>query len=411
MGGCIDPMFPLCDTGKSGGTCVQCMSGSTQQCMGKTPHCDLATELCTACGDDNDCGGMAGVCLASGSCADPTKIVHAISNGGSMMMATCGGIGAGNACDLDTALAIVRSGLGKNVIKLDDAGPYVSTMNNFIVDIDTSLDATIDARGAVLHHNGNGPIVTINDNKGVTILGGTIEGASAGGGDGLRCGMNATLIAHNTTFRANNESGIDASTCAVTVTNVVIRDNMFAGIEAAKGSLTISQSHFIFNQGGGITATNGQFVVVGNIFLSNGDLTGPVGGVMFSTSTAGDRLEFNTFTDNKAQAGVAPGIQCTATAGFTAQNNIVWNNLPVTQQVGGGCAHTYSDIGPSLTVVSGMGNLKDDPMLTSDGHLKPGSPALTKANSSADLSGIASQDVDGQPRIPPADIGADQVPK
>lgn len=411
---------PVCDTMKAGGTCVQCMSGSTAQCMGLTPRCDLTAETCVACVDDADCG-TGGVCLPTGGCADPTKIIHAVSTGGATTMNTCGGIGAGNACDLDTAIAVARSGTGtKNVIKLDDVGPYVSTMNNFLVDVDANFNLTIDARGAALHRTVNGPILTIPDNKGVTLLGGTIEGATAPGGDGIQCHTNGVLTIQDTTIRGNDEIGINASSCKLTITSANIQDNSKAtgavlspGVQVTSGSITMSRSRIISNRGGGIVVSNnGKFVIVGSLFLSNGDIsTGPVGGALITTSTPGNRLDFNTFTDNRAPAGVLPGIQCSATAGFMAQNNIVWNNLPAGAQVFGTCGYAYSDIGPTTTTVSGTGNLKDDPLLTIDGHLGPGSAAIGKADMNADLLGLALKDIDGHVRVPPADLGAFQVPR
>ena len=423
--GCTsDPMFPICDTAKNGGTCVTCTTDKHDLCAGATPRCDMATESCVACVDDGDCGGT-GVCLPAGGCADPNKIIHAISTSGSSNMNTCGGVGAGNACDLDTALAIAKSGMGKNVIKLDDAGPYKSAMNNFIIDVDAALALILDARGATLQaHNSNSAVITINDGKGMTMLGGTVTGATGGGGDGIRCGMNSTLIVAGAVLQMNDESGLDASSCTAMVTNTVIRDNGkaaggFAGIEFAKGTLTISRSQIISNGGGGITISNGTFTIVGNAFLSNGSTTAIVGGLFASTNTPGNRLEFNSFTDNKSGAAVAPGVQCAATSGLTAQNNIIWNNNGLNvAQVGGSCLHAYSDVGPMPvptipTNLDGGNNISMDPKFvsaTSDLHLDAATPVRGKANPQADLGTIASKDLAGKSRVPPADLGAYQAP-
>jgi hypothetical protein len=418
------PTSPLCDTTKGGGVCVQCMQSHTDLCMGTTPRCDLGTEECVACIDDGDCGGT-GVCMPTGSCADPTKIIHAVSSGGSQMMTSCGAMGVGNACDLDTALLVARSGAGKNVIKLDDAGPYKSMMMNFVVDVDTAIGLTLDARNATLHPNRDGAIFTINDNKGITILGGTIETATGGGGDGIRCGTNATLTVQGTTLRLNDESGIDASGCTLTVTNADIHDNskalglmFFPGIQVSGGSITISRSQLASNHGGGIMlSNNGTFIVVGNVFLNNGNNISPAGGVSFLTSTSGNRLEFNTFAENKSSTGVGSGIQCLV-AGFMAQNNIVWNNNgPTGIQVDGNCLHAYSDIGPTsiigMSAFDGGNNIKADPKFngaTTDLSLSSMTPVRGKANPQADLTGIASMDIAGKARTQPADLGAYVVP-
>jgi hypothetical protein len=399
------------------------MSGHIDLCTGKKPRCEIDTETCVACVDDNDCGGT-GVCLPTGGCADPAKIIHAISNNGSQSMTTCGGLGVGNACDLDTAIAVARSGLGKSVIKLDDPGPYVSMMsNNFNADVDAALGLTIDARNATLHHNGNGAIFTINSGKGMTILGGTIEGATGSGGDGIRCNDTATLTVDETTIRMNNESGIDASGCLLTVNNASILDNnkgggLVPGIVVSDGSISISRSQIASNRGGGIIINNsGKFTIVGNVFLGNGDPTGIAGGFSATTTSSGNRLEFNTFAENKSMAGLGAGVQCTA-AGFIAQNNIVWNNNSATgMQVGGTCPHAFSDIGPisiiSVPPFDGGNNLSMNPMFmsaTTDLRLNPLTPVRGKANADADLTDIASKDIAGKIRVKPADLGAYVAP-
>lgn len=413
-------MFSICDTGKSGGTCVQCTQDMHDFCQGMTPHCDLTTEFCSACLVDSDCG-RAGVCLPTGSCADPSTIIHAISTGGSRNTTTCGGPGAGNPCDLDTALLVVQSGARGTVIKLDDAGPYKSTMNNFIVDIGASIGLTIDARNATLHPNADGAIFTINSNAGMMILGGTIEGATGAGGDGIRCSMNGTLIVDGTIIQTNNETAIRTSSCTVTVTNATILNNggggLFAGIDLDDGVVTISRSLITGNHGGGINSNKTGFVIVGNVFLGNGDPSGIVGGILFNTSKTGNRLEFNTISENNSQASAIAGVNCSADVNFAAQNNIIWSNNSrlggTGVQVGGACVYSYSDIGPTALPVGGINgghNMDADPLFVSDMtdmHLKPGSPVHEQANPGANLTDIASKDLDGKPRVARPGFGAD----
>jgi hypothetical protein len=415
------PNFPVCDTTDNDGTCVLCTANDHALCTGMTPRCD--NHACVACVDDNDCGDPGvGVCLPNGSCADPSSIIHAVSMNGSTAN-TCGGIGIGNACTLDTALTLPKSST-KNIIKLDDAGPYVSTMNNFVVNTDATIEFTIDARGATLHKNADGAILTISSNnasnKAVTILGGTIEGATGGGGggDGIRCTANATLSVYGTTIRTNEESAIDAATCTLTVEGADIHDNsqkvgtaVYPGIQSSDGSVTISRSSIASNRGGGIVVNNnGTFTIVGNVFVSNGDNGANVSGVSINTTASGNRLEFNTITQNKSN--MAAGVQCSA-SNFTAQNNIIWNNnsaLSVNAiQVSSGCQYAYSDIGPFLTPIVNDHNMTIDPSFVNgmtNLHLEPGTGIRGKADPGADLTGIASKDMDGKLRVQPADLGA-----
>jgi hypothetical protein len=370
--------FPACDTAVNGGTCFKCTAVSHALCTGETPHCD--SHECVACVDNNDCDDGAGVCLPSGGCAAASSIIHATPTG---PITSCGI--ASNPCSLDGALVLAKA--GPKVIKLDDAGPYVSA-TNYTVDVDAAIAVTIDARNATIRRNSGGAIFTINDGKGMTILGGTIENATGGGGDGIRCSTNATLGVYGTTIQANAESGIDASGCAV----------------------TLVRSKILSNQGGGLSVMNGKFVMVGNVFLRNGNGGTANSAVTISTSLDDkNRLEFNTIANNMAQTGVA-GVDCKAGVGFTAHNNIIWNNTG-TFQINGNCLHSYSDIGPLAVVVPGTGNRNDDPLLTADGHIGTGSPATQKVEIGADLSDLASRDIDGDRRIAPADLGADQVPR
>jgi hypothetical protein len=46
---------------------------------------------------------------------------------------------------------------------------------------------------------------------------------------------------------------------------------------------------------------------------------------------------------------------------------------------------------------------------TGDLHLRPGSPAIRAADPGSILTGIAERDIDGDVRIAPATIGADEL--
>jgi len=383
---CLDKAnFPACDTTVSSGTCFKCTASSHALCTGETPHCD--NHECVACVDDNDCDAGAGVCLPSGGCAAPSSIIYATPNGAG---GTCGG--ATTPCTLDAALIIART--GPKVIKLDVPGTYTSA-TNFVVDVDAATPLTIDARNAIIHRNSDGTIFTINNGKGMTILGGTIENATGGGAEGIRCGDNATLAAYGTTIRMNEGPGINATMGC---------------------TLTLSRSRIESNQGGGLTITNGKFVIVGNMFLSNGGPSGQNAGVTISTmADNNNRFEFNTVANNATTtSSTTAGIDCKAGIGFTATHNIIWNNMiggnaSTAPQIVNTCIHAYSDIGPMPG--TGTTNFNDPPLLTVDGHLGAGSPAIKKVETGADLSGLASRDIDGDRRIAPADLGADQLPR
>jgi hypothetical protein len=370
-----------------------------------TPAC--RNHGCVACTANTDCDG--GQCLPTGSCAAADAIIHATSNGAIAM--PCGD--TGTPCTLTVALAAASA--TKNVIKLDDAGPYVpdtsASATNFVI----GSDVTIDARGATLHRRVDGPLVVINDSKTVAIYGGTIEDAV--NGDGILCRSGATLTIEDTKIDLIDRSAINATGCKPTIIHATISNSSLKtpaveSVVITAGSITLSRSSFLKNSGGALKVTNtDMFSIVGNSFMNNGGGSDNQSPSVSISTAANDnnRFEFNTIAYNKAQGGRIAGLDCRAGNAFVASNNIIWMNDGPLQFNGG--IHTYSDIGPLVTVVPGTGNIKEDPLLTSDTdpHLQPGSAALTKANPAADISGIAAKDIDGDTRAGPIDMGADQA--
>jgi len=376
--------FPACDTSPAGGgVCSKCTASSHGLCTDQTPHCD--NHDCVACLDDNDCESGAGVCMPSGGCAASISVLHAKVNGTG---ATCS---AASPCSLDVALVTAK--VGPKIIKLDDAGTYQS-VTNYASDVDASMALTIDARNATIHRNGASPIFTINDDKGLTILGGTIEGPTGGTTEAVRCGNRATFAAYGTTIKMSDGPGINAP---------------------GGCTLTLSRSRIALNQGGGAVITNGKFVIVGNVFLNNGSSTSIYGGITISVAPDPmNRLDFNTIAYNTVDTGIVTGVDCNAGTGIVGRYNIIWkNNNGVDPQVGNSCKHAWSDIGPNGVPAANDGgnDLNVDPLLDANLHLQVGSPVHGKADPSADLTGLASRDIDGDLRVAPADLGADQIPR
>lgn len=403
--------FPVCDLMENGGTCVQCTTIDHALCTGLTPRCENQT--CVPCVDGNDCGAM-GVCMQDGSCADPNRIIHAQANSG-IDAGTCGDVGT--ECTLARALAVVTA--QKDIIKLDDADIYASPPGGFRVEAITPL--TIDAHGATLRRFDDGPVLSISDDCLVTLLGGTVSNARGGSGHGIEC-SGATLIIDGTMIIDNEESAIVADRCTTRIRKASISNNSARlgtrspAISIRSGSLTMWLSELFLNKGGGVQVTNdGSFAIVGNLFHKNGDkgaTSSSVSGLILdSTTTPMNRLEFNTIVDNQAGTALAQGILCN-TVGLTARNNIIWSTEAMSDPlITGSCKHAYSDIGELLpTSIDVVGNMNSDPLFEADFRVRSGSPIEGKADPLSNLTGIASVDLAGQPRMAPADIGAYQVP-
>jgi hypothetical protein len=418
-GDCKTADFPVCikPSADSQGTCKACLDSTHGACGGMTPRCE--SNSCVACVDDGDCQGGTGVCLPTGDCAATSRIIHATSNSRNMM--NCGD-SVTNPCALVSAILLATS--SRDVIKLDGGDTF--NENGFTV----SKDVTIDARGATLTRGDMGPVLTVMGGKTLTLIGGTISGAHGGAGSAISC-SSATIVMDATVLTMNEQSGVDANGCSLKITKARIENNnnqggaLAPGIKATGGVISIARTWIATNKGGGLKLNDAQFTIVGNVFVNNGDTTSQVGGVSINTSSSNNRFEFNSIARNNAQQsapaiGVPGGVSCAADSGFTAKNNIIWNNnsyFAANQgiQIQGACLYTYSDIGPngiSVPADDPNHNQNNDPMFkneSSDLHLTAASPSgLRQSDPGASLADPAQQDIDGDLRASPVYIGADQ---
>lgn len=361
--------------------CVQCTIANPTACTATTPICGT-NNACRGCTAHAECSSS--VCLADGSCAAEANVAYVAAGGGG----TCG---KADPCGtLDVALQTGR--------------PYVKFAAGLVKDNKTT---TIDGKtvtiladaGAKLDRDGDGPILVVQNsspaNTSVQIFDLEITGATGvPGGDGIRLTANG-------------------GTPSLTLTHVTLDGNQGTGVVAAGGALTVTRSTLAQNTGGGISEMNGTFVIVGNAFFGNGGISSSVGGVAITTaSSSANRLEFNSFASNTTQATIGPAIHCVI-GSFVARNNIMSDNgtLALPDQFGGNCTHAHSIARPGMPL-PGATNSASDPMFMDaskgDLHITSTSPARRAADPTSDLTGIAAHDIDGTPRMSPADIGAYQ---
>lgn len=349
---CASPT-PVCDvTGSK--TCVQCVApDQIAACTGATPACG-SDHTCRACEAHSECASAA--CLDDGSCASESEVAYVDPMGTD-----------NNMCTKATPCTKVAKALATNRLYVKFRG----TTDEAVTITDKNVTFLADP-GAKLTRTNNGNILVIDGSSKVSIFDLEISGASGTG----------------------------------------------VGISVPSGGtqeITLARMRFANNVGGGVSVAGGIFRIVGNVFFNNGSQTGTVGGLAISTAqNTGNRLEFNSFNKNQTQNGIGSAVHCVAGT-FTAKNNIMSENGTLTnmEQVGGTCMHAYSIVRPG-TLPSGTGNSNADPMFknttTGDLHIMSNSPARDAAEPSADLTGIASRDIDGDLRSAPADIGADQLP-
>jgi len=369
--------------------CVECTTAEADACTLTTPIC--GNDVCRGCMNDDEC--ESNVCLNDGACASAESVLFA-ANAGSTTVGC--GLLVTDPCSLATALTEVT--LTRNLIKLK-AETFLVTGGEGQVIEGSEGPATLLARGATLDRGaGDGPILTMKNGAVLTIVDGIVrDGTGLGNGHGIVCGGSGTLTL----------SGVEVTSCEE------------VGIKSDNCALTISRSRITANTGGGITVNNGTFVIVGNVFHLNGTSVGTSGGLRIqSTQSATNRLDFNSFNKNQAQATVGTAVECVAGT-FTARNNIAFNNGDGvnTVQVDGGCKHAFSVIGPTAVAATldGGNNIVLNPMFfdenAGDLHINSAlSPARDMADPATPLDGVAERDIDNQPRVMPADSGADQTP-
>ncbi|HEX4416301.1 MAG TPA: right-handed parallel beta-helix repeat-containing protein [Kofleriaceae bacterium] len=329
-------------------------------------------------------------------------------------------------CTLINALAAATS--IKNTIRIDDDGMF--TTIGFTAPVDITIDAHGSTAGATIKKMGTGDFLTVTGNRKVALLGGHLIGSSNGnsGDNGINCTNSMVTIA-GTTIEMMAASAIVASNCDLTIARADIHNNNLKSadtpsIDTNTGAITLSQSKIRNNAGGGLRTTNAEkFIIVGNLFLENGTAGGTKGGAVLDadTSVSGNRFDFNTVVENQTQATAVAGVSCSAKADFIALNNIIWNNNSAIMSAGapagiqvGGFACAYSDIGPTTPLPPGVDqghNINMNPNFANemtDSHPMHGSPIHYQARPTADLTGIASRDIDGNPRVAgPGGVGAD----
>jgi len=393
----------ICDTTLASPQCADCSADDTSLCPATAPVCSV-DDTCQACVTDDDC--VAGVCLPDGSCPAEDRIIHASNSG--VGTAGCGAI------DMPCTLvqAVVEVDADRDIIKVapDAAQDYVIAGNS---GLNVDKNVVIDARGATIRKTSTGPAITIGNGNTVTVLGGAVTGGLGSGGDGITC-TSGVLTVIGTDIGGNQSDGIGDTGCGLVVDGAVLHNNSAFGINKSTGALSLTRSTLRSNLGGGASVINNgtRFTIVGNVFWSNGTVASGFGGVQINTDTSTQsRLEFNTFNSNLDNGGAGAAVSCIV-AGFVARNNVMFENGTL-EQVSGTCTHVYTLSSPG-TPLTGTGDITDDPMFVDatagELHTLPGSPTEGAADPSADLSGVAAEDLDGDVRTAPADLGADEHP-
>lgn len=370
---CTEPGKLVCDTDKTK-VCVECTPTSAAACAGKTPVCG-DTNACRACSQHTDC--LSAVCMPDGSCGDETKVAYVAAaplgtdNGPCTKAMPCTKLSKA----LDTALPVVKiNGTVDEKVTIDKRSVMLLA--------DPGAKLTSVASTGILLEVKNDIQVDIYDLE--------LTGATGPSGIGISVppGSAPTLNLHR----------------------VQVMGNSSVGIGVGGGKLMLSRSTIASNLGGGISITTATFDITNSFIYRNGTAdTTTFGGLRLDIATApGNRLEFNTITDNRALAN-SGGVICNVAA-FAGANNIIARNslnsdaTAPNAQTFGACTYPTSRVQNDLT-----GLMFEDPEAPApfNYRLKAGSPLIDQATTASAI--IVDFDGDVRPQGGQKDIGADEV--
>jgi hypothetical protein len=416
-GSCVAPL--VCDTARM--ECVACTATQHDSCADDTPVCG-SDDTCRGCAAHAECASD--VCLPGGPCAVASTVAYVVGSD------FTGGDGIGRldpGSDADctqafpcaTVAAAESSSPPRNTVKV--RGTLIGT-TAFQLDVNLTIigdaDATLDGSGSAsvaLAGNIHAALIDLSITHGA-------PGIKSGGGGLSSLDITHCQIANNATY------GVQLETVGSSAIN-----------------LHMSRSTVEYNPSGGLSLSFVSFALVGNVIAFNGSATSAIGGLDFANEPDGSAslLELNTIADNHSEASgsAAPGVRCGSNANVFADSNIIAHNTKandlLTQVSGTTCTFIYTIVAAACTdgsngsgatgLTDGVGsNRVTDPFFESDGsaagsnvclnvegsgspndlHPGPQSPAIGHADPSLPLTGLAAVDLDGLPRVAPADTGA-----
>lgn len=419
-GECDDPANPICFEG----LCVEC--GGPDDCPFSDPVCGAASHQCGSCADASECEGYAdrpfcdeGACVgcrdgddcvveSAHVCDGGDGMCRGCASGDECASAVCDWIGGGCIDQVDV-LYVATDGTGSNCERDDPCGSIADALSaagsdrNWILMAPGSYEEAVVIDGETIRIVADGADIrpNVNETAAFDVRGGAdvwisglhihdADGNGDGPGDGVYCtnsGGASTVVLDRMIIDGNDDQGVDAASCDVTVTRSIISDN----------------------RRGGLLLDSVDFLVTNNFIMTNGSGTVSAGVLVDKNPPTRGRLEHNTIVANINPAGTPSGVQCVLVGNeITFRNNIIYDNQGSASQVEGeNCLHTYSVIGPNGA--PGDGNIVTAPSFLSETnfHLASGSSGIDDAFDSD-----VAVDFDGEPR--PAgdrsDIGADETP-
>lgn len=314
----------------------------------------------------------------------------------------------------------------------EGGGAFIGSETGSVFLANNTFTANTAATGGgawIFSHTGQ---ITLTTNT----FSGNVANTGTGGG--------AYVLAYNAQLSNNVFSGNAA--------NVGTGGGVYVLADSAQLSNSLFRSNSATGSGGGATIASRDSYVSANLFISN--MATDFGGGIVVEAIEGTTLVNNVLTNNQANIG-GGGLflagdsvdlinntyysnAATVTGGgfvsvvqgnsslIDIYNNIIWgNSAPAGSDFSIGADGDNDGTGAAVNLfnndfsnfdidvannLSQGSNIDQDPLLTPDGHLQGGSPAIDVGLNSAP--GLPGSDFEGEPRIMNSvvDMGADEFP-
>jgi len=394
----------------SGGACVACTDAA--QCSGNAPVCDATSHSCRGCSTDGECQST--VCLAAtGVCADAADVIFVSSTG-----TDAGGCDASAPCaTLGYAFSQVMP--QRSIIHI--LGDSYSVGSGAV-----ELDVTVYIDGSTTHvtRASTGPVFTLSTGStgtvtlGDMIIGNTgtnMQSVSVSGPNlGVISLYGVSLLAPfaiNAGALSIDESNITAgavSTCAMSSGTLDLRrSQLTSGLDTSSCGVTMVGNTFRPAMSPAVHITGGLARIENNVFASS-DSTAT--GISINAQT-GSTVRFNTFFNSSGVDQMGRAVDCNATSTTTVTSNIfAWHSSnPARCSTQFSLFDEVSGTQPGTSNMSGnVASFFNDPA-HGDLHLAPSSPAIGHGEP-----GLLSTDLEGHPRPAPQgtdpDVGAYEAP-
>ncbi|HEX3903143.1 MAG TPA: hypothetical protein VH853_09845 [Polyangia bacterium] len=363
------------DAGTRLGMCVACVSN--KDCSGDKPVCDSTSNSCVGCLANSDCAGTASppsatpICELTGTSTVPLDTCRSCSKD-----AECGGPGicmADGHCAKDT-----------EVIFVDEAATNCSSANG----LSSNPYCSLPVGAAALTQGQNVLIILGTTGERLTLATPGINPVIVGRGAVIPAANGAAISVSSDTVlirdltvsggTSNNTKGfLVTGSAKVTLLRVTSNLTTGLGIDAETGTTLMMDECYLLNNSLGGVVVNGAIAKIQNTVIAGASTAGT--GIQFNAPGAGTQFLFNTVVGYPIAATSDPS-----------------DSVPLVDSIVVGPVQNCT-VDTSITTQPTFSTSDPKPYhLTT--HL-----ACPKA-----VTSYPDHDVDGQPRTPPIDCGADE---